>query len=438
MTISERPTGRVNAALIVATILAAALGVTVALVAAEELPELVVALPVFYTAATTCALIGAYLLWAHARAEDDEPLRWMAAGFALSGVAMFVQILGFPSFATGGGLLRTTPTGAGALYLVWHFIQPTFVIAALAGLGPSARRFATWTSAGLIVTVAWGDTPLPALFTSDARYAPLLIASLGLLAICSLVATVAWGTSGGRRPTWTHAWVTASLSLGFWDVALHTFASERFTSLWWASLSMRVAQYVVLTIGLLRGLTALYHALGRHTDELTDVNETLAEQASIDPLTGALNRRAFTSAATDALRAHDGDWTSVIYLDLNGFKARNDTEGHAEGDRILVEFADALHRSVRPTDLVARLGGDEFAIALVGCEPDRARDVVRRIQERTHGLITASAGLYSTCHRLDIETLVHRADELMYDAKRDGLTCCAAVDQPGSTLAPSG
>lgn len=428
MNVSDRPTGRVNAALILGTVLAAALGLTAALLAVDDLPELVIALPVFYTAATTCALVGAYLLAAHARSSDNDALRWMAAGFALSGFAMFVQILGFPSFAPGGGLLRTTPTGAGALYLIWHFIQPTFAIAAILGLGPRVRRFAVWSSAALILAVAWGNTPLPTLFTPDARYAPLLIASLGVLAVCSLVATVAWAILGGRRPSWTHAWVTASLSLGFWDVAMHTFASERFTALWWGSLSMRVAQYVVLAAGLLRGMMALHEALARHTDELADANEALAEQASIDPLTGSLNRRAFTDQAQAALDAHPGLWTSVLYFDLDDFKRRNDEHGHAEGDRILVEFAEALRTSVRPSDLVARMGGDEFIVALTGCDPRHAAEVLDRLQPHLDGLIDASAGVYSTRGQDDIETLIQRADALMYQAKRDGVRSRSGVD----------
>jgi diguanylate cyclase (GGDEF)-like protein/PAS domain S-box-containing protein len=93
----------------------------------------------------------------------------------------------------------------------------------------------------------------------------------------------------------------------------------------------------------------------------------LAFRASHDGLTKVLNRAAFIDAVKDAAaraREHEGALIAVLFIDLDRFKAMNDSRGHAAGDAVLLETARRLRRSVRPGDRVARLGGDEFGILL--------------------------------------------------------------------------
>ncbi|MHB8958387.1 MAG: diguanylate cyclase domain-containing protein [Candidatus Limnocylindrales bacterium] len=154
-------------------------------------------------------------------------------------------------------------------------------------------------------------------------------------------------------------------------------------------------------------------------------------KARHDPLTGLANRarleellRQELTASTTASRP-----VTVVFIDLNGFKAVNDTFGHAAGDELLVAVAHRLERSVRSSDSVVRLGGDEFAIVLPRIAGDQALEVVRRaaatldqpfaiagtsvVSSAAFGLAT-SAGVGTA----DFDALLSRADTAMYRAKR--------------------
>ncbi len=101
------------------------------------------------------------------------------------------------------------------------------------------------------------------------------------------------------------------------------------------------------------------------------------DNARTDPLTGLGNRRRLEEATARMLR-QDGPM-SVLFLDLDGFKAVNDGRGHLFGDQLLVEIADRLRTGVRSDDLVVRLGGDEFAVLVPGAAA-HASVVARRLQ----------------------------------------------------------
>jgi diguanylate cyclase (GGDEF)-like protein len=103
--------------------------------------------------------------------------------------------------------------------------------------------------------------------------------------------------------------------------------------------------------------------------------------ATTDALTTILNRRGFTALAQQALNAcaRLGKTASVIFFDLDGFKAINDDFGHDEGDRALALFADVLRTSLRDYDVVGRMGGDEFVVVLADANDADIRGVLERI-----------------------------------------------------------
>jgi diguanylate cyclase (GGDEF)-like protein len=156
-------------------------------------------------------------------------------------------------------------------------------------------------------------------------------------------------------------------------------------------------------------------------------------EAGHDPLTGLLNRAALRDRIrrlASVPQPVDGWWAAMVVLDLDGFKAVNDTLGHPAGDLLLTQVAHTLQASVRPIDEVARLGGDEFGILLTRL-PDAAKaeaiagqllDHLRAGSYTVHGIelsVDASIGIaLIPQHGRDVDLLLQRADVAMYQAKR--------------------
>ncbi|GAB3451570.1 hypothetical protein GCM10027519_01800 [Kineococcus endophyticus] len=152
--------------------------------------------------------------------------------------------------------------------------------------------------------------------------------------------------------------------------------------------------------------------------------------ALVDPLTGLANRRAFTTRLEETVEDGDGGATvAVLFVDLDGFKAVNDTLGHAAGDELLTESARRLLDAAGPDGFVARLGGDEFAVVLPdlfpGAVDDTADAVVTALRapfllSAGPATISASVGVTASEPGDDADTLLSRADAAMYVAKRAG------------------
>jgi diguanylate cyclase (GGDEF)-like protein len=149
-----------------------------------------------------------------------------------------------------------------------------------------------------------------------------------------------------------------------------------------------------------------------------------------DPLTGLLNTRAFYQDAERllALARRYGHSVTLAYVDLDDFKAVNDTFGHRGGDEVLRRVADVLRRGVRAGDLSARVGGDEFAVMLVETGSEGAAAMLERLRceiaagfSATAQPVTASIGAVSLSKPpLEVEPLVHRADTIMFGVKATG------------------
>lgn len=151
------------------------------------------------------------------------------------------------------------------------------------------------------------------------------------------------------------------------------------------------------------------------------VRSELERAALHDPLTGLRNRRGF---ALDLHRAANGpgEELAVVYLDLDGFKAVNDAEGHDAGDAVLLAVAEALRAAIRDTDVAARLGGDEFVVLCADLAPEKAEGVAQRIAGAIAELapgVSASIGVATSAeYGCDVDGLLRHADRLMLDAKR--------------------
>jgi diguanylate cyclase (GGDEF)-like protein len=201
---------------------------------------------------------------------------------------------------------------------------------------------------------------------------------------------------------------------------------------------------VIRGVGTLQQHARARHALERERDELI---ERLKSQSATDFLTGLANRRAFFDMAERELagaRRH-GVPVVVMVLDLDHFKRLNDEHGHDAGDRALRAVADAVREQLRQDDLAARYGGEEFALLLRHCEPadglrfsERLRAAIAQatvpLPAGGTARVTASVGVAaSSDHGHDLEALVARADEAMYQAKHAGRNRVALAVAPALT-----
>jgi len=171
---------------------------------------------------------------------------------------------------------------------------------------------------------------------------------------------------------------------------------------------------------------ALRYAIERHRMQATLQSESLT-----DELTKLHNRRGFMSLAGSHIRSaeHTQRPFALVFIDLDGMKDVNDTLGHVEGDRALVEAASLLSKCVRQTDIVARFGGDEFVLLLTTAEKDWENSIRHRLQQQLDasnaqpgrryrlsfsvGVVTAEPDRWVT-----LEDLVAEADAMMYRQKQ--------------------
>jgi diguanylate cyclase (GGDEF)-like protein len=161
-------------------------------------------------------------------------------------------------------------------------------------------------------------------------------------------------------------------------------------------------------------------------DELQMMNQRLEAQVRSDPLTGLANRFGWNDALSDQSSSEAGRLSvGVLYVDVDRFKAVNDQHGHAVGDDVLLDVAQALSAAVRPVDVVARLGGDEFAVLIPAASRDALVAVAERIRRilrtATNELgVTVSMGGSLSSMGETLDRVLHRADEALYVAKRLG------------------
>jgi diguanylate cyclase (GGDEF)-like protein/PAS domain S-box-containing protein len=155
----------------------------------------------------------------------------------------------------------------------------------------------------------------------------------------------------------------------------------------------------------------------------------LAQQSRTDALTGVLNRRALDDELHLALlnARRDATPVSIAMLDLDHFKAYNDTYGHATGDQLLKGACAAWSGLLRAGDVLARFGGEEFVVVLPGCAPGDAHALIDRLRRATPGGQTCSAGVAAWDGTEAAADLIERADQALYRAKDRGrdMVCMA-------------
>lgn len=325
-------------------------------------------------------------------------------------------------------------TGSGAaltlgVLILYGWVPAGLVSLAVVSLVGAARRH-RWRQgllhgatdilgigAGALVLAAFGESPsveapwLPTGWGVDAVPEVILVA-LAYLLVTRVLLWLALAPSGGGLPTVAR---TALLRQALVAVAL-----------------LGIAPLICVVAESQPVLLPLFAVPLIALDSTLWIARARAEEQLRDPLTGLPNRQWLLERAWSALdqAERSGNRAALVLIDLDRFRAVNDTLGHLAGDRLLLQIADRLRQALPPDAEAARLGGDEFAVLLpVADSTTSAQRIARNLVAELSSpldldgltlVLEASAGLaVYPDHALDAEGLLRRADVAMYQAKRD-------------------
>ena len=173
-------------------------------------------------------------------------------------------------------------------------------------------------------------------------------------------------------------------------------------------------------IGLVRSLAAISGVCYQNALQFMQTQD-LADR---DPLTGLYNRRAFQSRLLEEIQITrtTGRGLAYIMIDVDNFKAINDTLGHLHGDGVLKQLADVLLHGARAQDVVGRFAGDEFVVLFVGVDRALAERLTARLSTtlQENQLSCSLGAAYFPDDAIDVTSLVDAADRALYETKRAG------------------
>ncbi|MDE3111876.1 MAG: GGDEF domain-containing protein [Chloroflexota bacterium] len=246
-----------------------------------------------------------------------------------------------------------------------------------------------------------------------------------VLAISSLAITIA-GQLGTPRPAYARSWVFFGLATV--GLLAHAMLDMGGVPLMEASRVVELGTIALLTVAFAFMYGADRVGIGK-----------IQDAADRDSLTGLFNRRAFGVLADECLvrTVEHGGHCAVAILDLDGFKALNDAEGHQAGDRGLQLVASAIRANVRPSDVAARYGGDEFIVLFDRCEATEAEMICARLL-RSVVLLSVASGRQLTfscgvsiapADGRDLRDLIATADRQLIEVKRTGKNAVRTVGE---------
>ncbi|WP_229070401.1 GGDEF domain-containing protein [Actinoplanes sp. DH11] len=398
------------------------------------------------TVQSTCFAVGlgmlilAMLAHPHPHRSGRERLAfWLDSATVLVGGAVVTWCFAANTEGSTGDLIATLVAGAVVLTSAFAAVKMS-----LSGNAPmhKAAVFPMILSAGVnsvgFFLAPDGAAALPA-YVLAVRFVPSLLIATGPR-VQDIIARFDQSAFGSKRRKPYSLLPYGSIAVVFGALVFIVARSSTFdgsdeNQLWG----------VIAGLGVIIALVAGRQLVAFHdnTRLITELDHTLAElreheirlrhQANTDGLTGLANRTHLNDEMAEALAGAEPGTISLLLIDLDGFKAVNDTLGHPAGDALLIGVARKLTESVRAGDLVARLGGDEFAVLLRDCDENSAEHTARRILRALETPLpvggdvrttaNASIGTATAGPGTDIESLLRDADVAMYAAKRAGKGC---------------
>lgn len=373
----------------------------------------------------TFAALGALLLLGLFLADGDRNRLGSGAVFAGTAVALLMYGMSTPGVVSGGTLLGSGGTASVWLSGLFHaFFAVGLAVSGLpllAGRVPehARSRVLAWTlivtlgvSLALGVVVVLLEPHLPAAI--DGIDYSLYANGLGLVpaAICLVAVVVSLWATG---PLQHH--VAPMVIATFVDWSLYLYAHERYTAGWYVGRLVLLSVIAALLVSLIAETTKAFGQVVRQAATMRDAAET-------DPLTGLLNRRGVFGRLS---RGHD--YRTLVVIDVDLFKAINDTNGHETGDLALQVGAKRLMAHIREDDILARWGGDEFLL-LTHAAHGEAQALLERLRLAATGdpvriqggalRLTISAGAAGFAEGADFDTVFDAADAALFEAKRSG------------------
>ena len=357
------------------------------------------------------AILGGLLLLAWRRDRSTDALAWWGAGYLLAGAS-------FALLSARGVIPDVLSIEiANALLLVGYGL-----------LFAGTRAFSgreTPVSMFLIAPLIWLTAmQLPAI-ANDISLRVVIVSAMQ----CILVALMAHELWRERAEALLSRWPAIILLITHVVMLNARMATVMLTPIVTHHDFFRSPVFALMAFGTVLYTITFAFLLLSMTKERSEMRHKIA--ATIDPLTGLFNRRAFVNDAEAAIarRASRSKPFSVLLADLDHFKKINDVYGHPIGDRVLKIFAATLHRCIGVDGLSGRLGGEEFAILLPGADEDAALALGERIRatfaeaaiELDGRTIAATVSIGVAASRVgDLSGLLGRADSALYRAKQDG------------------
>lgn len=360
-------------------------------------------------------MLGA-MLWLFGRQENIPALRWWGTAYLLGAASVALWTVG-SSTLDAMVLMGLNAIGFAACGMVWN--------AARIFHGRKANL------PGLVLgPIAW----IGAAMTVEDHALRLTIGA-GIVAIyAALTASELWSE---RRRVLQRRWLAIVIPVAHGCVLmlpilvgdLLRFNGQNYVSSFWVTLfSIELVLYAIGTVFVIFMMVS---------DRAVAVHKTAA---SVDPLSGMLNRRGFTEACTRVIEreANAGRPVTVMIFDIDHFKSINDRFGHPAGDEILKLFSAVVVNSLRISDLSGRIGGEEFA-ALLPCSLEEGVLVAERVREAFENSniaceegpvdTTVSIGVAGGPAGTELEVLLASADTALYQAKRGGRNRVEAAEE---------